>query len=222
MRVVSVMMLSVCAVSAQTAPAPPASEQKPPVSLSPALPSAGNTPADPAKLAEPAGGTAPGPPVDAATFVLGAQDQISVTMWDEHRLDGTYTIRPDGMISLPLLNEIKAAGLTPLQLQDAIDKAALKMLTTPRSHVNVIAVHSKHVYFDGDGIQAGVMDLVVPIHLLEALTTRGGFRDFANKNKIQILRDGKKFMTVKYKDMTSGKHPESNPLLLDGDHVIVN
>jgi polysaccharide export outer membrane protein len=217
------MALSVCAAGAQTAPASPAPEQKPPVSLSPALPPVASTPADPSKMAEPAGGTAQVAPVDAATFVLGAQDQISVTMWDEHRLDGNYVIRPDGMISLPLLNEIKAAGLTPLQLQDAIDKAALKMLTTPRSHVNVVGVHSKHVYFDGDGIaQPGVMDLVVPIHLLEAISARGNFKDFANKNKIEILRDGKKFMTVKYKDMISGKHPETNPLLQDGDHVIVN
>jgi hypothetical protein len=66
------------------------------------------------------------------------------------------------------------------------------------------------------------MDLVIPIKLLEAISTRGGFKDFANKNKIEILRDGKKFMVVKYKDMISGKHPESNLVLLDGDHVIVN
>jgi polysaccharide export outer membrane protein len=161
--------------------------------------------------------------VDPATFKLGATDQISVTMWDEHRLDGSYVIRPDGMISLPLLNEIKAAGLTPLQLQDSIDKAALKMLTNPRSHVNVLQVNSRHVYFDGDGIaQPGVMPLVVPIHLLEAISSRGNFKDFANKNKIEILRDGKKLMTVKYKDIISGKHPECNPELMDGDHVIVN
>jgi polysaccharide export outer membrane protein len=174
-------------------------------------------------MAEPAGGAAPvNAPVDVSSFVLGAQDQIAVTMWDEHRLDGIYTIRPDGMISLPLLNEIKAAGLTPLQLQHAIDKAALKMLTTPRSHVNVVGVHSKHIYFDGDGIaQPGVMDLVVPIHLLEAISARGNFKDFADKNHIEILRDGKRLMTIRYKDIISGKHPEANPELRDGDHVIV-
>jgi polysaccharide export outer membrane protein len=216
------MVLSVCAASAQTAPTAPAPEQKPPVSLSPALPAVANPPADPSKMAEPAGGAAPVAPVDAATFVLGAQDQISVTMWDEHRLDGNYVIRPDGMISLPLLNEIKAAGLTPLQLQDAIDKAALKMLTTPRSHVNVVGVHSKHVYFDGEGISPGAMDLVIPTHLLEGISARGGFKDFADKKHIKILRDGKLFMTVNYKDLISGKNPEKNILLQDKDHVIVN
>jgi protein involved in polysaccharide export with SLBB domain len=99
--------------------------------------------------------------------------------------------------------------------------------------VNVLAVHSKHVYFDGEGIGSpGSMDLVIPIHLLEAISARNGFKDFANKKKITILRDnkplmidhggGKKSKYINYKDTTSGKHPESNPLLLDGDHVIVN
>lgn len=174
-------------------------------------------------MAEPAGEKPPaGSAVDAATFVLGAEDQIAVTMWDERRLDGTYVIRPDGMISLPLLNEIKAAGLTPLQLQDAINKAALSILKTPRSYVNVVGVHSKKVYFDGEGIaQPGPMDLGIPIHLLEAISSRGGFKDFANRNHIEILRDGKKFMVVKYKDIISGKHPESNPVLQPNDHIIV-
>jgi polysaccharide export outer membrane protein len=225
--------------AAQTPPAmpersaPPAQLPKPPVSLSPAMPTV-ESPADPARMAEPAGGKAPGSaPVDVGTFVLGAQDQISVTMWDEPNFNGEYIIRPDGFISMKLIGEIKAAGLTPVQLQDAINKAALSQLKTPRSSVNVIGVHSKHVYFDGEGIGSpGAMDLVIPIHLLEAISARGGFKDFANKKKITILRDnkplmidhggGKKSKYVNYSDTTSGKHPESNPLLLDGDHVIVN
>jgi len=225
----SVMFAAACAAMAQSVP--PAQTQQPPVQLSPAMPVAPNTP-DPAKLAEPAGTKpAAGAPVDLASFVLGAEDQISVGMWDEPKFNGSYVIRPDGKIALPLIGEIQAAGLTPLQLQDAINKAALSQLKTPRSFVNVLAVHSKHVYFDGEGIgQPGAMDLVIPIHLLEAISARGGFKDFASKNKITILRGGKKLLVdhggrkteyFKYSDMVSGKHPESNPLLLDGDHVIV-
>jgi polysaccharide export outer membrane protein len=223
-------MFAACAAMAQQPP--PAQSPPQPPSLSPAMPVAPNNPADPAKLAEPAGAKgAAGAPVDAATFVLGAEDQITVKMWDEPKFDGAYTIRPDGKIALPLIGEIQAAGRTPLQLQDAIDKAALSQLKTPRSSVNVVGVHSKHVYFDGEGIaQPGSMDLVIPIHLLEGISARGGFKDFANKNKITILRDGKKLLIdrggkkseyFKYSDMTSGKHPESNPLLMDNDHVIV-
>jgi polysaccharide export outer membrane protein len=195
---------------------PPAQTQQPPVSLSPAMPVDPGTPTDPARLAP---ATAP---VDAATFVLGVEDQISITMWDEPKFDGSYMIRPDGKISMKLIGEIQAGGLTPLELQEAINKAALSQLKNPRATVNVIGVHSKHVYFDGDGIATpGAMDLVIPVHLLEAISARGGFRDFADKKHIRILRDGKVFMTVNYKDLISGKHPESNPLLQDKDHVIV-
>jgi polysaccharide export outer membrane protein len=178
---------------------------------------------DPAKMAEPAGTKPESAPVDSATYVLGPEDQIGISMWDEPKFDGNYTIRPDGMIMVKLIGEIKAAGLTPLQLQEAINKAAGSLLRTPRSTVNVTGVHSKHIYFDGEGIASpGAADLVIPIHLLEGISARGGFKDFADKNHIKILRDGKLFMTVKYKDLVSGKHPELNIELQDKDHVVVN
>jgi polysaccharide export outer membrane protein len=161
--------------------------------------------------------------VDAGTFVLGPEDQITIAMWDEPKFNGGYTIRPDGMIMVPLVGEIKAAGLTPLQLQDAVNKACSTLLRTPRATVNVVGVHSKHVYFDGEGIGSpGSMDLVIPIHLLEAISARGGFKDFADKKHIRILRDGKLFMTIRYTDLVSGKHPEMNIELRDKDHVVVN
>lgn len=201
---------------------------KPPVSISPAMPAVG-APADPAKMAEPSTKPPAGVAVDANTFVLGVEDQISVSMWDDPRFDGTYSIRPDGKFSMKLIGEIMAAGLTPKQLQDAIDKAALTAMRNPISTVNVLAVHSKRVYFDGEGIkQPGPMDLVIPIHLMDAISTRGGFSEFANRKKISILRGGKpmeimvggkKYTNINYNDILSGKHPEFNPLLVDGDHI---
>jgi protein involved in polysaccharide export with SLBB domain len=118
MMLVAAMVAPVSAL--QTQQAPPAKSAPP--SLSPAMPVA---PADPAKLAEPAGTKTPATaPVDVATYVLGAQDQITVSMWNEPKFNGSYTIRPDGKISLELIGEVQATGLTPLQLQDAINKAA--------------------------------------------------------------------------------------------------
>jgi len=216
----SVLLLvgSAASVYAQTAPppgTPPTQSQQPP-SLSPAMPVV-----DPAKMAEPAGTKPDAAPIPD-TFVLGPEDQITVTMWDEPKFDGAYTIRPDGKIMVKLIGEIQAEGLTPLQLQEAINKAASSLLKTPRSTINVTGVHSKHVYFDGEGIATGAMDLVIPIHLLEGISARGGFKDFADKKHIKILRDGKIFMTINYNDLTNGKHPEKNILLQDKDHVIVN
>jgi polysaccharide export outer membrane protein len=212
------MVVSGSAVYPQTA-AQSTPQQTPPASLSPAMPT--TPPADPAKLAEPAGSKAGNAGVDVDTFVLGTDDQISVLMWDEPKFNGSYTIRPDGKINMPLIGEIQAAGLTPMKLQEAINKAALSELRTPRCTVNVIAVHSKRIYFDGEGIATGARDLTIPIHLLEAISAQGGFRDFADKKHIKILRDGKLFMTVNYNDLISGKHPEKNILLQDKDHVIV-
>ena len=209
-----------------------AQDPKPPVSLSPAMPVVPSNSVDPAKMAEPAGAKPATAPVDVASFVLGAEDQITISMWDDQRFNGNFTIRPDGMISLPLIGEIKAMGLTPMQLQDAVNKAALGWMTTPQSTVNVVGVHSKHLYFDGEGIgKPGPMDLVIPLHLLDAISSAGDFKDFADKKHIRILRGGKNYVfvngnkksiSVSYSDITSGKHPEANPLLLDGDHVIVN
>jgi polysaccharide export outer membrane protein len=212
---------SVVSCAAQTSTAtgpqttPPAQAQQPP-SLSPAIPVV-----DPATMAAPAGTKPASAPVDGDTFVLGAEDQITITMWDEPKFDGGYTIRPDGMIMVKLIGEIKAAGVTPLELQEAINKAASSLIRTPRSTVNVTAVHSKHVYFDGEGIGAGAMDLTIPMHLLEGISARGGFKDFADTKHIRILRDGKLYMIINYNDLTSGKHPEKNILLLDKDHVVV-
>jgi polysaccharide export outer membrane protein len=197
-----------------------AQTQQPPPSISPAMPV--TTPAtDPSKMAEPAGTKPATPAIDVDTFVLGTDDQISISMWDEPKYNGNYTIRPDGKINMPLIGEIQAAGMTPLQLQEAINKAALTQLRTPRCTVNVLAVHSKRIYFDGEGIATGARDLTIPIHLLEAISAQGGFRDFADKKHIKILRDGKLYMTINYNDLISGKHPEKNILLQDKDHVIV-
>jgi polysaccharide export outer membrane protein len=222
LRLESVVLLAAIAVSGvaysqTTTPQQGTPSTQPPVSLSPGMPVA-----NPPKMSETAG-TKPVSTVDAETFVLGPEDQITISMWDEPKFDGVYTIRPDGKIIVKLIGEIQAAGLTPLQLQQVVDKAASNLLRTPRSTVNVTGVHSKHVYFDGEGIaQPGAIDLVIPIHLLDGLSARGGFKDFADKNHIKIMRDGKVFMTVKYKELVSGKHPELNIRLQDQDHVIVN
>jgi polysaccharide biosynthesis/export protein len=220
---VAAVVVSGCVAYGQTAaPAQTASGQtQPPVSLSPAMPLS-NTPADPAKMAEPAGTKQANPSIDVNTFVLGVEDQISVAMWDEPKFNGTYSIRPDGMINMPLIGEIKAVGLTPMELQETINKAALSQLKTPRCTVNVVGVHSKRIYFDGEGIADGAIDYAIPMHLLEAISARGGFKDFADKNHIKILRDGKILVTVKYKDLIGGKKPDINVLLQDKDHIIVN
>ena len=209
----------------QTAQTPPQ-----PVSISPAMPVVSAPPVDPGKMAEPAGGTKQsGMNVDPS-YILGSGDTISVSVWGDPEFDGSFIIGPDGTISLKLVGEVRVAGLTRQEAQAAVDKSLLKEMRSPRSSVNLLVSNSKHVYFDGEGIAGGAMPLVMPTRLLEALSSHGGFKEFANTNKIRILRGGKPLTHLeggkqtefyRHKDMLSGKHPESNPLLQDGDHIIV-
>ena len=201
----------------EQAPPKPGQEQKP-VSLSPVMPV--DAP-NPAAMAEAPGKKPGGAPVGDA-YIIGPEDVLSVKVWEDGRFSGNYNVLPDGTISIPLLGPIRAAGLTPVQLEDAIDQAALKYLNAAHTAVQVEAVKSKMVYFDGEGIGSpGAMPYMLPMHLFEAISARGGFKDFADKKHIQVRRDGKIFETVSYNDLIKGKHPEKDILLKPNDHVIV-
>ena len=201
----------------EQAPPKPAQEQKP-VSLSPVMPV--DAP-NPAAMAEAPGKKPGGAPVGDA-YIIGPEDVLSVKVWEDGRFSGNYNVLPDGTISIPLLGPIRAAGLTPVQLEDAINQAALKYLNAAHTAVQVEAVKSKMVYFDGEGIGSpGAMPYMLPMHLFEAISARGGFKDFADKKHIQVRRDGKIIETVSYNDLIKGKHPEKDILLKPNDHVIV-
>ncbi len=198
-------------------PAKPAQEPKP-VSLSPVMPV--DVP-NPAAMAEASGKKPSGAPVGDA-YVIGPEDVLTVRIWEDGRFGGNYNVLSDGTISIPLLGPIRAAGLTPVQLEAAINDAALKYLQVAHTAVQVEAVKSKKIYFDGEGIsQPGEMPYMLPLHLFEAISARGGFKDFADKKHIKIQRDGAIIVTVSYNDLINGKHPEKNILLKDKDHVIV-
>lgn len=234
-KVILAVLLSLLVIACVTAPspiaaqpAPPAAqvttpqEQKPPV-VQPALPV--QVAADPVKMAEPKAAPdarPPGAPPVNNNYVIGAEDELSLKVWEDVRFSGNLLVLPDGRISLPFYGPIMAAGLTPPQLQDSINKA-LETCCLQASHatVQLVGVHSKKIYFDGDGIKTGSMDLAVPLHLLEAISAEGGFRDFADKKHITVLRDGKPLKVVNYNDLIRGKKPELNILLQPGDHIIV-
>jgi polysaccharide export outer membrane protein len=200
----------------QTAPKP-AQGQKP-VSLSPVMPVDA---ANPAAMAEGPGKKPGGAPVGDA-YIIGPEDVLGVRVWENPSFNGSYNVLPDGTISIPLLGPIRAAGFTPLQLEDSINEAALKFLNVAHTAVQVEAVKSKMIYFDGDGIaQPGAMPYMLPMHLFEAISARGGFKDFADKNHIKIRRDGQILETVSYNDLIKGKHPEKDILLKANDHVFV-
>lgn len=160
-------------------------------------------------------------PVDPKAYVIGAEDVIMVRVWREPELSGQYMVRPDGKISIPLVNEIQAAGLTPERLSAAVVEGLTKYMTRPEVTVSVMTVNSRKYYIQGEVQRPGAYPLVVPTTVLEALVNAGGFKEFANSKKITVLRHGSERHKFNYKEVTHGKHVEQNIVLQPGDQIIV-
>lgn len=163
---------------------------------------------------------APPAAVDPKTYVIGTDDVLLIKVWREPEHSGLVTVRPDGMITLPLIGDIRAGGLTPEKLDAEITKALSKYINDPDVTVSVQAVRSKRYYVTGEVNRPGAYPLVSPVTVLEALTLAGGFRDFANKKNITILRGNQRFK-FNYNDVIKGKNPGQNITLQHGDYIIV-
>ena len=201
-------------------------QQKPaPQSLSPLVPVPGQ-PADPSKLAPPDPGAKPaaGAPVDAKNYVIGAEDEISINVFENQGFNVPLeTVRPDGKITMPLIGELAAAGKTPEQLKAEITEVLATNYMNLPPHVSVIVVKvlSKNYYLNGEVNKPGKYPLVVPTTVMQALVNAGGFRDFANKKNIRIQR-GTKFFKFNYNEVSKGKKLDQNILLQPDDQIYVN
>ncbi len=175
----------------------------------------------PAKIAEQeAPAIAVGTPPD---YVIGSDDTLRISVWKEPDLNVTLPVRPDGKISLPLLNDVPAAGLTPMQLAASITEKLKKYIADPRVTVVVAAMNSRRIFVTGEVTHTGTMALLPHMTMLQALSS-AGFTQFANLKKIYILRleNGRQVkLPFNYKDVVKGKHPEENILLQPGDTVVV-
>ena len=160
------------------------------------------------------------PRIDPKAYVIGPEDVISVNVWREPANSGQFTVRPDGRIAIPLVGEIQAAGLTPERLSAAIAEGLQKVMTHPEVTVGVERVNSKKYFIQGEINRPGAYSLAVPTSVLEALVNAGGFRDFANKKKISILR-GTERLKFNYQEVSKGKKMEQNIPLQPGDQIIV-
>jgi polysaccharide export outer membrane protein len=158
--------------------------------------------------------------VDPNKYTLGPEDIIHITTWREQDFTLTLAIRPDGKITMPLIGELQAAGLTPLQLTADLKEKLSKYINNPEVAVTVLDVRSRRFYIDGEVNRPGPFALVLPTTVLEALSMCGGFREFADQKHIRVLR-GEKTFKFNYKEVTSGKRMEQNILLENGDHIIV-
>jgi polysaccharide export outer membrane protein len=168
------------------------------------------------------------PPSRSATadpnYVIGPQDVIDISVWKEPELSRSVPVRPDGKISLPLVNDVQAAGLTPGQLGAQITSDLTKYMTSPQVTVIVAQINSQRIYVLGEVTRAGSYTLLPDMTVLQALSDAGGFTAFANSKRIYVLRqdNGKQQkIPFNYKDVISGKDPSQNVALRAGDTIIV-
>jgi polysaccharide export outer membrane protein len=175
---------------------------------------------DDAAAMQPVDPDTPTAPVDPKTFIIGAEDTLQIKVWREPEVSGSVTVRPDGMITLPLVGEVQAAGKTPIQLKEIVTEALSEFLTRPEVTVSVLSIRSKKYYLTGQVGRTGAVPLVMPTTVLEALSGAGGFGPWAKTKKIIILRGTTRFK-FNYNQVIKGKNTEQNIYLEDGDHVIV-
>ncbi len=179
---------------------------------------------DPLKMAAPQSDGTPksNSPIYEKTYVIGAEDVLTIYVWNSVPLTGSHTVRPDGRISMPLVGDIMAAGKTPEELESEITSRlkASNLIRNPNVAVSVVQVNSKKYYLEGEVNKPGQYNLIVPTTVLQALVNAGGFKDFANKTHIRIIR-GKDTFNFNYNQVIKNQHTEQNIYLLPGDMIIV-
>jgi polysaccharide export outer membrane protein len=239
-------LIAIGCVGAQTQqspPPPPQSNAPSPVIILPPQDSQGTKPAGTSTAA----GTEQAPPegnksapgksgkgkVDASkvpakdptavgpAYVIGPEDALYIRVWQQPELSGSVTVGPDGTISLQLIDEVKASGLTPRQLEEELARRFTKFIKEPEVNVQVLRVNSRTYIIQGDGvIRPGIYPLTRPMTVLEALIAGGGFSPFANKKKIYVLRGTERFY-FNWNDVSKGKHLEQNIKIQNGDQIFV-
>ncbi len=166
----------------------------------------------------------PAPAPAPEEYVIGPDDVLHVSVWKEPELSGQVAVRPDGKISLALLNDIQAAGTTPLKLAADIADKLKQYVTDPRVTVTVVAMNSRRIFIMGQVTRAGAFPMLPNMTLMQALSSAGGFTPYANIKKMYLLRNEggtATKMPINYKALISGKAPEQNIPLKPGDTIVV-
>jgi polysaccharide export outer membrane protein len=166
----------------------------------------------------------PLPAFEESTYVIGPNDVLDINVWKEPEVSRTVPVRPDGKISLPLVNDVQAAGLTPMQLQVDLTQGLKKFISGPQVTIMVKEINSRRVFVLGEVARPGAFPMFPNMTVLQALSTAGGFSQFAKLTAIYVLRnEGGKQVTYpfNYKDVIRGGRPEQNIVLKPGDTIVV-
>jgi polysaccharide export outer membrane protein len=210
------------AAYAQQSPDPPPQGQQVLPPGQPGVPPPAGTPAVTDKTVPPKG-TPPGKPAaNDDVYVIGPEDSLNITVWGDQRLSGSFLVRSDGRISVNLIGEVMASGKTPEKLSKEIEELLKEkeILRRPQVNVQLGAINSKKYSINGEVLKPGAFPLVVPTNVMQALVNAGGFKDFANKKKIEIIR-GNQRLKFNWNEVVKGKKTDQNVMLQPGDIIIV-
>jgi len=166
----------------------------------------------------------PAPATGDPNYQIGPNDTLNVSVWKEAELSGTVPVRPDGKISVPLLDDVQAAGLTTMQLSSQIADRLRKYVSDPRVTVIVTAINSRRVYVLGEVNHPGGFSLLPDMTVLQVISDAGGLTQFARGKKIYVLRseEGKQVKyAFNYDKVLKGENPEQNIALKAGDTIVV-
>jgi polysaccharide biosynthesis/export protein len=175
----------------------------------------------------------PSAPIETRTvateFLLGPEDVLEVVVWRNQDLSRTVVVRPDGMISMPIIGDVQAAGLTPDQLGERITKRLKDFKENPSVSVSVKEVNSYTVFLLGEVAKPGKYQLKSYTTILQAISMAGGFTPFASKNKLQVVRrsmngDGawhEVRLTMPYDDILSGRGDPEYFMIKAGDTIVI-
>lgn len=161
--------------------------------------------------------------VDSKTYEIGSGDALRILVWRQRDFSGDQVVRPDGKITVPLIGDLQAEGLTPERLSGQLEQALASIMNDPEVTVSVLQVRSKTYTVTGLVLRPGQYPMPTPIRVFEALNLTGGFQQWANQKDIRIIRDnGSENFKFNYKDFIKGKHTEQNILLQNGDTIYVH
>ncbi len=174
--------------------------------------------------ASPENASAIADPVPLQDFHIGVSDTLSISIWKNRELNAKVPVAPDGMISLPLVGDVMAAGRTPADVRDDLKERYSEFLNSPEVSLVVTGINSRVFYIIGEVAKQGVHDLLLPTTILQALARAGGLSNYAKKDRIVVLRrvnDVEQFITLSIKGVQNGKNLDDNILIQPGDTIVV-
>jgi polysaccharide export outer membrane protein len=161
-------------------------------------------------------------PVDPKTYLIGPEDVLRIEVYRDLDMTRSVNVRPDGKITMPLIGDIQAEGLTPERLTATMKEALSQFNKSPEVTISVLQINSKSFAVIGRVNRVGKWPLVTPVRVFDAIGLAGGFQDFADEKHIQIVR-GAQRLNFNYRDYVKGKKEalDQNIWLQNGDTVVV-